>query len=71
MRNDRLISLRTQANMTQAELAKAVGLSQGMIASIEAGRREPSLQYGVLIAKHFKVSVEWLFFNHLHNSQSC
>ncbi|QKS43495.1 helix-turn-helix transcriptional regulator (plasmid) [Paenibacillus cellulosilyticus] len=37
-----MIALRDSNNLTQEQLAEAVGLSQSMIAHIEAGRKEPS-----------------------------
>lgn len=36
-------SIREKAGMTQAELAEAVGLTQGAIAHYEGGRRKPGL----------------------------
>lgn len=39
----RMKSIREKAGMTQAELAEAVGLTQGAIAHYEGGRRKPGL----------------------------
>ena len=62
MKNVRLIELREQQGLTQQQLAEVVGLSQGMIAHIESGKRSPSWKFRVKLARHFNVSVEWLFF---------
>lgn len=62
MKNERLIMLREKAELTQEQLGEQVGLSQSMIALIEAGRREPRKKYKIKIAKFFNVTVEWLFY---------
>ena len=63
MKNARLINLREKAELTQHQLAKEVGLTQGMIALIETGRRAPSWTYRLRLARYFGVTVDWLFFD--------
>ncbi|QKS43333.1 helix-turn-helix transcriptional regulator (plasmid) [Paenibacillus cellulosilyticus] len=65
-----MIALRDSNNLTQEQLAEAVGLSQSMIAHIEAGRKEPSKKFKISIAKHFNVSVEWLFYEEINDQKS-
>jgi len=47
--------------MTQAELAKLVGIRRETIVHLENGRYNPSLKLGMDISKIFHVSVEELF----------
>ncbi|MCM3761836.1 helix-turn-helix transcriptional regulator [Alkalihalobacillus oceani] len=61
-RNLRFINLRLKHKFTQQELGQRVGLSQSMIAHIEAGTKETSRLYKLRLAKEFDVSVEWLFY---------
>lgn len=70
MRNERLIQLRRQAGLTQQDLAARVGLTQSMIAHIEAGKRDPSTTYKVRLARLFRVSVEWLFYEQLDDQEA-
>jgi putative transcriptional regulator len=70
MKNDRMISLRDSLNLTQGQLAEAVGLSQSMIAHIEAGRKEPSKKFKISIAKQLNVTVEWLFYEEINDCES-
>lgn len=53
--------LRTEANMTQVELAKSVNVSSRTIISIENGKYNPSLILAYRIAEIFKVSMEDLY----------
>ena len=52
---------REAKNLTQEELAKAVGVSRQTIVAMEKGNYEPSLGLGLKLAKFFKVNVENLF----------
>ncbi|GAE36642.1 helix-turn-helix transcriptional regulator [Halalkalibacter akibai] len=65
-RNLRFMDVRQKLGLTQVEVAKNVGLSQSMIAHIEAGNKEPSKLYKLRIASLFSVSVEWLFYEQLY-----
>ena len=53
--------LREQKNITQEQLAEAVGVSRQTIIAIEKGNYTPSLILGMGLAKFFKLSVEELF----------
>ncbi|RDU23225.1 helix-turn-helix transcriptional regulator [Anaerosacchariphilus polymeriproducens] len=53
--------LRTEANMTQVELAKLVNVSSRTIISIENEKYNPSLILAYRIAEIFKVSMEDLY----------
>ncbi|MBU2103957.1 helix-turn-helix transcriptional regulator [Patescibacteria group bacterium] len=52
---------RTRSNVTQEELALAVGVSRQTIIAIEKGNYTPSVLLALKIATYFKVSVENLF----------
>lgn len=70
LKNFRMISLRKRAGLTQKELAVKAGLSQSMIAHIEAGRKEPSKKYKLALAKALNTSVEWLFYEQFNDYKS-
>jgi len=53
--------LRTERNITQEDLAKAVHVSRQTIIAIEKGNYIPSLLLAMQLAKFFKISVEELF----------
>lgn len=52
---------RTQANMTQVELAKRVGVSSRTIISIENDKYNPSLTLAYQIAQVFDTTIEELY----------
>lgn len=52
---------RTARNITQEDLAAAIGVSRQTIISIEKGKYTPSVSLAIKIAKFFKVPVEELF----------
>jgi putative transcriptional regulator len=53
--------LRLQRNVTQEELAEAVGVSRQTIIAIEKGNYVPSLLLAMQLAKFYKARVEDLF----------
>lgn len=57
--NDRIKELRTNAGMTQEELANKIEVSRNSLAKWEL-RTEPGYEYLKKIAEHFKVTVDWL-----------
>ena len=57
---DILKELRLERNLGQVELAKAIGVSKGIISLWENGLREPSMYCLVSLAKYFNVSVDEL-----------
>ena len=55
-----LKGLRKNANMTQQELAKELGISKSVISGYEQDARLPSTSLLLKIAKVFSVSVDYL-----------
>lgn len=47
-------------NMTQKQLADALGLQQAYLCKIFKGRLKPSIDFALSISKYFKVSLDWL-----------
>ena len=56
----RLRKLRTDANMTQDQLAKKLFVVRGTIANYENTRRSPSLEVIVGYSELFNVSTDWI-----------
>lgn len=56
----RLAQVRKSRNMTQTELAHAVGVTQGLISFYEKGTTEPSTSVMVALAKVLRVSADEL-----------
>ncbi len=52
---------RTEKNLTQEDLAEAVGVSRQTIIAIEKGNYTPSLMLAMQLAQYFAVPVEKLF----------
>lgn len=52
--------LRTSRNVTQAELAKVIGVSASTIGMYETGEREPNFEIEEKIADYFNVSLDIL-----------
>ena len=52
---------RARQDITQGQLAEAVGVSRQTIISIENGRYDPSLDLAFKLAKYFKMSIEDIF----------
>jgi len=53
--------IRSQAHVTQEQLAEAIGVSRQTIISIERGNYTPSVALALRLAKYFKLPVEKLF----------
>lgn len=51
-------------SLTIAEAAKEMGISYGMLAMMETGKRKGSDRTKLKIAKFYKKSVEELFYTH-------
>lgn len=56
----RVALLRTSMGLSQAELAKRIGVSTSAVGMYEQGRREPSLDLVVRLAKEFGVTTDYL-----------
>lgn len=59
---NRIRVFRAEHRLTQAELAKRIGVSRKSISTIEVGRFVPSTTIALLIARHFDVPVEEIFW---------
>lgn len=59
--NNRVFEFRKEKDVTQEELAKALGVSRQTVIAIEKGNYIPSLLLGLKIASFFKKSVEEVF----------
>lgn len=57
---ERLKELRTEKNMSQAALAKIIGVSQKAIDYWERDINEPKASYIVALSKFFEVSCDFL-----------
>ena len=58
--SERLAALRRQRKLTQAELARALGISKSAVSMYERGNREPELELLQAMADFFSVSVSSL-----------
>ena len=58
---NRLRELRAQREMSQGDLAVALGVSRQTINAIETGKYDPSLPLAFAIAAHFKLRIEEIF----------
>jgi putative transcriptional regulator len=54
-------SYREQAELSQGELATAVGVSRQTINAVERGRYDPSLELAFKLARYFDCPIEELF----------
>lgn len=57
---DRIKALRKGQNMTQAEFANKLSLSQNFIAQVESGKKNPSDRTILDISREFGVNEDWL-----------
>ena len=57
---ERLKDLRKEKTLSQADLAKELGVSQRSISSWETGFRQPDFETLEILAKYFGVSTDYL-----------
>ena len=57
---DNLKMLRQEKGLGQVELAKALGVSKGIVSLWENGLREPNLYSLITLAKFFDISIDEL-----------
>ena len=57
-----LTRLRNARGLNQAQLAKAVGVSQACISQWESGKVWPSVPKSQALARFFRISADWLLF---------
>ena len=58
--SDTLKSLRAQAQLSQTEFAKIIGVSRSCIGMYETGQREPDFETLETIADYFNVTMDYL-----------
>ena len=58
--NDKIKTLRKEKNISQEDLAKALGLSRSTIAGYETNKRKPDINTIHKIADFFNISVDYL-----------
>lgn len=61
--NNRLRLLRAEANLSQGELARLLGVSRQTINAVETDKYDPSLPLALRIAKIFGVAVDEIFLD--------
>ncbi|MBQ2661677.1 MAG: helix-turn-helix transcriptional regulator [Clostridia bacterium] len=57
---EKIKNLRSEKNINQTELGKAVSMTQRKISYIECGKYEPSIQDIIAFCNYFKVSADYL-----------
>lgn len=57
---ERLRNLREDSDLTQAELAQAIHMTQRKISYIECGKYEPGIDDIIAFCRFFKVSADYL-----------
>lgn len=57
---EKIKKARIDAGYTQTQVAEATGISQPIIAYMEKGKREPSLENLGILADFYEVSIDWL-----------
>jgi putative transcriptional regulator len=61
---------RAMHNLTQEDLAKAVGVTRQTVIAMEKGKYNPSLELAFKIARYFKVNIESIFIYDQNDNQS-
>lgn len=57
---ERIKHLREESKITQAELAKEIGVSPGNVGDWERGRAKPGFDALLALSRFFQISVDWL-----------
>lgn len=57
---ERIRQFRQENNITQAQVANALGMSQQQYFKYEKGVNEMPVRYVVAFCKHYDVSADWL-----------
>ena len=69
MMGARIAALRKQAGLSQAELARRIRVSPSAVGMYEQGRREPSVDTLVAIARELQVSTDFLLTGKIRTVQ--
>lgn len=56
----RVKHIRKTNDMTQIEFSRVIGIAQGTLSEIEAGKSKPSFEMIYEIKKHFQTDLDWL-----------
>lgn len=64
---NKLRLLRKKKGISQAQAAKAIGITTSYYGMIELGIRNPRLELAIKLAKYFNSSVEEIFFENTNN----
>ncbi len=67
MKNKRLIQRREDLKLTQRQVSEVINISQSMLSRAESGDRTLDDANKVKLAKLYKVTVEWLFFEEFYD----
>lgn len=59
----KLAKLRDEKGISQVEMAKNIGVAQSTYAMYEVGKRMPSDEIKIRIAKYYKKTVQSIFFS--------
>lgn len=60
MLGERIKNLRKERKITQGDLAKSVGITQGFVSDLERGKTTPGSDVLLSISRFFMVDVQWL-----------
>lgn len=60
MISQRLKQLRSENNLTQAQLASILGIAKTTLAAYEQGKSEPNIELLIKMANYFDISVDYL-----------
>ena len=61
---------RAMHNLTQEDLANAIGVTRQTVIAMEKGKYNPSLELAFKIARYFKVNIENIFIYDQNDNQS-
>ena len=64
----RIRRLRKGHHLSQAHLAIILSISKQQLSNIENGHRNPSLEVLITISQYFRVSLDYLVFDHKFDS---
>jgi transcriptional regulator with XRE-family HTH domain len=67
LKNKRLIQRREELKLTQRQVSKVINISQSMLSRAESGDRTLDDANKIKLAKLYKVTVEWLFFEEFYD----
>jgi putative transcriptional regulator len=71
MKRDELINTRKKLGVTQAHVAKEIGVNRSYYGLIETGNRNPTLKIATKIATALNSSIEELFPNEIFFANKC